>query len=131
MTILGELPSLAVALYMIDHPSFGRKKSIIIYFCSAGLFHFLFAYTQHIVFSAIARFFMKCAIQLLYLVATEIFDTKVRTKGFGICTGMGRIGSMMMPFVLIPLDMWHQWAVYVLFGVLSLLAGLITGCMID
>jgi hypothetical protein len=113
---------------MIDHPSFGRKKSIVIYFFGAGLFHFLFAFTHLIIMSALARFLMKCAIQSLYPMATETFDTKVRTKGFGICGGMGRIGSIVMPFVLIPLDLW---TVYILFGVLSLLASLITSCMIE
>jgi nitrate/nitrite transporter NarK len=74
---------------------------------------------------------MKCAIQLIYPLAAEIFDTKVRTTGFGISSGMGRIGSIIMPFILIPLDMWNQWAVYVLFGILSFLASIITLCLID
>jgi len=74
---------------------------------------------------------MKCAIQLMYPVTTETFDTRVRTKGFGICSGVGRIGSIIMPFILIPLDNWNQWAVYVLFGILSFLASIITLCLID
>lgn len=67
----------------------------------------------------------------MYPVATESFGTKVRTKGLGICSGMGRIGSIIMPFILIPLDLWNQWAVYMLFGILSFLASIITLFLID
>ena len=111
---------------MIDHPSFGRKNSLIIYFTSAALFHLLFASTSVIAIGSIARFFMKDVFSVIYPLTTESFKTKIRTKGFGMCSGMGRVGAILMPFVVIPLDEWSYPSVYVCFSVLSLVASWMT-----
>jgi len=107
---------------MIDDPRFGRKNSLIIFFFGSGIFHTLFAFTRLTALGSIARFFMKDVFQILYPLTTETFETKIRTKGFGFCSGFGRMGSIVMPFILIPLDQWSQASVYILFGVLFFLA---------
>jgi hypothetical protein len=71
---------------------------------------------------SLARFFMKDVFQILYPLTTESFDTRTRTKGFGACSGGGRIGAIVMPFVVMPLDGWHRGSVYVLFAGLSVVA---------
>jgi hypothetical protein len=113
---------LLLTLLVIDHPSFGRKRSLTFFFAAAGVFHLLFASTKLTAIGSIARFFMKDVFQVLYPLTTECFGTKIRTKGFGFCSGSGRIGAILMPFVLIPLDVWKQGSVYVLFCILSLIA---------
>jgi hypothetical protein len=80
---------------------------------------------------SIARFFMKDVFQILYPLTTESFDTKLRAKGFGFCSGGGRIGSILMPFVTIPMDQWKRGSVYILFGVLSVIASFISFRMIE
>jgi MFS transporter, putative metabolite:H+ symporter len=121
-TVFGELPSLFLTLYLIDHPYFGRKNSLILFFTGAAVFHLLFALTFSTTVGSIARFFMKDVFQVLYPLTTESFDTKIRTKGFGMCSGIGRLGSIVMPFMLIPLDEWSHASVYISFFGLSLLA---------
>lgn len=71
---------------------------------------------------SLARFFMKDVFQILYPLTTESFSTGFRTKGFGFCSGSGRLGAILMPFVLIPLDSWSRGSVYVLFSLLCLSA---------
>lgn len=79
---------------------------------------------------SIARFFMKDVFQVLYPLTTESFKTKFRAKGFGFCSGSGRIGSIIMPFILIPLDTWNRGSVYFLFMILCLIASIICWKMV-
>jgi len=65
---------------------------------------------------------MKDVFSILYPLTTESFDTKIKTKGFGLCSGIGRVGSILMPFIAIPLDNWNPSSVYISFSVLSLVA---------
>ena len=121
-TVAGELPSLMVSFYLIEHPSFGRKRSLILFFLGAAISHLLFAASTLVFLGSLARFFMKDVFQILYPLTTESFDTRTRTKGFGVCSGGGRIGAIVMPFVIMPMDRWLRGSVYVLFSVLSLAA---------
>jgi hypothetical protein len=72
---------------------------------------------------SIARFFMKDVYQIIDPLITESYETGTRIKGYGFCAAMGRIGAVLMPYVVIPLDLWNQQSVYYLFGVLMLIAG--------
>jgi hypothetical protein len=101
------------------------------FFLGASVSHFLFAGTYAVLIGSLARFFMKDVFQILYPLTTETFDTKIRTKGFGFCSGSGRIGSILMPFVLIPMDAWNRGSVYVLFGLLCLIAYAVSFKMIE
>lgn len=69
-TVLGEIPSLLISFYMIDHPDFGRKKSLVYFFIGASVFQFIFAGTLITLFGSIARFFMKDVFQILYPLTT-------------------------------------------------------------
>ena len=130
-TVLGEAPSLLVSLCLIDHPSFGRRNSLIYFFIGASIFHFGFALTQGVITAFLARFFMKMVFQIIYPLTTESFQTKMRTKGFGFCSGVGRMGAILMPFILIPLDKWNRASVYLLFCILSILAAWISYKLIE
>lgn len=74
---------------------------------------------------------MKDVFQILYPLITESFDTKMRTKGFGFCSGSGRIGSIIMPFVVIPMDEWMRGSVYIFFGILSIMAAVVAFTMVE
>jgi MFS transporter, putative metabolite:H+ symporter len=124
------MPSLFLTMFMIDHPLFGRKNSLVIFFLAAGIFHLIFGLTAVTIIGSVARFFMKDVFQVIYPLTTESFETRIRTKGFGFCSGFGRVGAILMPFILIPLDEWKQSSVYVIFAVISGIAGLIAWKMI-
>jgi putative MFS transporter len=104
LTVFGEIPSLILTMFMIDHPFFGRKNSLVALFMAAAIFHIVFGLTALTIAGAMARFFMKGAFQVIYPLTTESYETRIRTKGFGFCSGFGSIGSVLMPFILIPLD---------------------------
>ncbi len=60
-------------MYLIDHPNFGRKNSLLLFFLGASVCHFIFAGTYITVVGAFARFFMKDVFQILYPLVTESF----------------------------------------------------------
>lgn len=129
--VLGEMPSLLLTFMTIDHPLFGRKNSLAFFFLGAGMFYLLFGLTALTSLGSIARFFMKDVFQVVYPLTTEAFETKVRVKGYGFCSGLGRIGGIIMPLVLIPLDEWSHEGVYVCFFALSVISSLIVGWLIE
>ena len=69
-TVFGELPSLLLTLFMIDHPKYGRKNSLAIFFAGATIFHLMFAFTSFTTMGSIARFFMKDVFSILYPLTT-------------------------------------------------------------
>ena len=88
----------------------------------AGVCHLCFGGWQWVLMGSLARFFMKDVFQILYPLTTESFDTRTRAKGFGMCSGGGRLGAIVMPFVVMPLDKWKRGSVYMLFAGLSMVA---------
>lgn len=104
LTVSGEIPSFIISLLMIDQPLFGRKNSILIFFLSGSFFHLLFGISSLQVMSSIARFFMKDVFQIIDPLTTESYDTSIRSKGYGFCAGLSRIGAVIMPYIVFPLN---------------------------
>jgi hypothetical protein len=125
LTVLGELPSFLVPVLLIDRPEFGRKHSIMLFYFLGGLFYLLFAVSRQTLMGTAALFFIKDVIQVLHPLTTESYETKMRLKGYSFCVAMGKLGPVIMPYIVIPLDEWNQASVYVLFSVLMLIAGVI------
>ena len=46
------------------------------------------------------QFFSQGIVVILYTLATELFPTRIRSLGMGLMTAIGRIGSILGPFVL-------------------------------
>ncbi len=111
------MPTFLLSLFIIDNPYFGRKNSLTAFF-AAAISSMLFALFKLTFMASASLFFMKNIFQIIYPLTTESFQTKIRTKGFGFCCGIGRLGSILMSFVLIPLDAWNQSSVYVCFFIL-------------
>lgn len=55
------------------------------------------------IFCFFARFFMKECYAMLYPYTTELYPTLLRTIGFGWASGVGRLGSFTMPYIIFPL----------------------------
>jgi hypothetical protein len=108
---------------LIDRPNFGRKNSLTYFFIGAAVCHLSYSFSSFTFFASLSRFFMKDVYQILYPLSTESFETKIRTKGFGFCSGFGRLATVVMPFILFPLDDWSPKSVYITFAILCFLAG--------
>lgn len=104
ITILGEMPSCFVSMYIVDHPLLGRKNSLTICFFISMVFHLVcFLYgngSMLALMTSFARFFMKLCYAMLYPFTTELYPTAVRTVGFGMSSGVGRMGATLVPYLL-------------------------------
>jgi len=105
-TILGEVPSVVVGIYIIEKESFGRKGTT---FYSALITVFLFIIASFSSLSllipllTIGRMFLKLSFSIMYPMTTEFYPTTIRTVGLGLTSGIGRLGSSIMPVILIEL----------------------------
>lgn len=68
---------------------------------------------------------MKLCFQMLYPLTTESFGTLVRTTGFGFCSALGRLGSVIMPYMIFPI-LHHMGSdsVFSVFAVVSFLGAI-------
>jgi hypothetical protein len=74
---------------------------------------------------------MKNVYQVLYPLTTESFYTNFRAKGFGFCSGVGRIGSILMGVVLVPLDEWSRTGAYICLWLTCWAAGFIAWSQLE
>ena len=63
---------------------------------------------------------------MVYQYATEIFPTVVRNAGLGSCSFFSRIGSIIAPFIGREVALLSPIAPLLIFGITSVLAGLLT-----
>jgi hypothetical protein len=62
---------------------------------------------------------------MLYPLFAESFDTEVRVKAFAICFALGNVATVLMPFLLMPLDDLNHKNVPLLFSGLMFFAALV------
>lgn len=62
---------------------------------------------------------MKESWAMLYPYSTEIFQTSIRTLGFGSSAAFGRLGAALSPYVLIPLFEMEVGYPFISFGISS------------
>lgn len=126
-TILGEVPVIVLTYYMIDHVSFGRRKSVLYFSLASAVAHFLpvllsDGYLTSYLF--LARFSMKGTFACVYPLASEVYPTSFRTVGYGMANAFGRIGACLMPFFVFPLLTVNGKADFILFGTNALICAL-------
>uniref|UniRef100_A0A1A9X1T3 Major facilitator superfamily (MFS) profile domain-containing protein n=1 Tax=Glossina brevipalpis TaxID=37001 RepID=A0A1A9X1T3_9MUSC len=96
-------PGCIISIFIVKY--LGRRNSIIITnFVSALSFLLLPCMTDItptvvVVFAVVGLVGVTVTFPSLYIYASEIFPTVVRTTGMGICSCFGRIGSMIAPFI--------------------------------
>jgi putative MFS transporter len=85
-----------------------RKWAVLLLAALSSTFFFVFGFSfefkwpiEVIVGSNVVyQFFSQGIVVILYTLATELFPTRIRGLGMGLVTAIGRIGSIIGPFVL-------------------------------
>jgi len=85
-----------------------RKWAMLLLAALSSMFFFVFGFSfefkwpiEVIVGSNVVyQFFSQGIVVILYTLATELFPTRIRGLGMGLVTAIGRIGSIIGPFVL-------------------------------
>ncbi|XP_052840242.1 organic cation transporter protein [Drosophila gunungcola] len=71
--------------------------------------------------ATIALFGASVTFPNIYLYSGELFPTVVRSNGVGLCSMIGRVGSIVAPLIC-DLDSYGLWIAPLIFGVFSILA---------
>ena len=106
---------------MIERDKFGRRNSLALFFMLAALLNFGLIYYENIVLVALSRLTMKATFQILYPYTTESFSTRLRSNGLAFCSGIGRLGSILMPMLVFSLYQKDSYLVFVAFMAASMI----------
>ncbi|XP_038044550.1 organic cation transporter protein-like [Patiria miniata] len=77
-----------------------------------------------LVFAMLGKLFSTAAFDIIFLMSAEVFPTVLRSAAFGASAMVGKVGGMVAPFI-VYLNVIHNSIPMIVFGVLSLLAGLL------
>ncbi|XP_042240526.1 organic cation transporter protein-like isoform X2 [Homarus americanus] len=125
---LVELPGYTLA--WIGMSCWGRRGSLALSMILAGIScagaGFASEYSQSYVLipALLGKCFITCAFGIIYVFASEIFPTSVRSTIIGLCSTSARFGAMLAPFSN-DLSLIYGPLPMIVFGVLSLVAGLL------
>ncbi|KAG7173435.1 Organic cation transporter protein-like 19 [Homarus americanus] len=81
--------------------------------------------TVTLVLALVGKLFITGAYNLLYLTASELLPTCVRSRGLNLSSMMARVGSIMSPFIIGLLALTYRWLPSLMFGTFAALASLI------
>lgn len=128
-----ELPAYIAAIYILER--FGRKRPLCIYFLIGGAICIIAGIIQlcdsslskwATALALCGKFAMAGAFSGLFLHASELFPTAIRNVGIGACAFWLRFGGVLAPQVLLLGEYTFQQLPVIIFGVLSISAGVLT-----
>lgn len=122
-----ELPTILVGILIIEVKIFGRKNTLILCFALAFvcfLLSMILPAGSMIYFVSAARFFISLAFGVIYPFSAEVYSTKYRTVGIGMASAVGRLGTVLMPWITIHLRELATRAPFGFFALLSLLSAI-------
>ncbi|XP_042204348.1 organic cation transporter protein-like [Homarus americanus] len=128
MTIAGimELPGTTLLIPLIS--TYGRKKVTTISFalCAISLMTEPLPSKDYkwlsVTLVMVGKMTSSCAFSAVFLYASELFPTEIRTQGMSSAMMSSRAGAIIAPFLMSALNSTFPWAITVVFGALSLVA---------
>ncbi|MFC8687402.1 MFS transporter [Brevibacillus porteri] len=126
---LAQLPGYFVAAYLVE--KWGRKWTLATFLFMTGVMAFAFGQstgtTELLVTGAFLSFFNLGAWGALYAYTPENYPTPLRATGSGMASGVGRIGSIIAPY-LVGYYSSHHYSYTFIFSVFT--AVLIVGTIV-
>ena len=119
------LPFMLPVIIMVEHKSFGRKKTLSIVFFMMGIggfFTFFRFFPGPIFWIFIFKLSVQCSFMLIYLFTTELYPTSMRTHALGDSSAISRIGVMVIIWIVVFLSDFGTFSPFLLFGCLGFLA---------
>ena len=118
--ILGEVPAITIAYFIIERNLFGRRKTMIIGFIISTIACFLaYCFFGFIFWVTIARGVFEAVFLVIFPYTLELYPTLVRVTGLGMSSSFGRIGGVAMPWVSLFLFQISPKLPYLGFAVLA------------
>lgn len=125
-----EIPGYYLGYIIIE--KFGRVAGFIMSMILCGITCILCGYAD-VVWMQIALFLIgklaiTCSFSIIYVHATEMMPTIIRSSCIGFFATMSRIGALFSPFAIF-LDKYYKPLPYIIFGVLAIFGGIIYGLL--
>ncbi|XP_066955531.1 organic cation transporter protein-like [Macrobrachium rosenbergii] len=123
-----EIPSNTVTIPIVSY--FGRKIPLIVSYFITGVSMLIQAVISEeqmwlvITLVMIGKLAISIVFQILFLYASELIPTEVRTRGMGTAMMSSRAGAMVSPFLMGFIGAVYPWTTPVVFGLASIVAGL-------
>ena len=133
---LAGVPGFLTSAWLVE--SWGRKPTCILMLLGSATMAYLYGttaahvgdQTQLIAFGAAMQFFMFGMWSVLYAYTPELYPTRCRATGGGFASSIGRIGSLIGPFVVgLILPMTGQIGVFALGALCFVLAALVVAML--
>jgi len=125
LSILGEIPGYFIAVWLIEHQTFGRKLTLAVSFAISGFFCLLPSFVSSYYFIAcmfMVKLWISVSFSVIYPFTSEVYHTKYRTTGMGMASAASRVGGMIMPWVALYSLELSPMAPYAFYGVACLVA---------
>jgi hypothetical protein len=122
------LPAIIIASIIVNIPYLGRKNSWAISFLCGGIGSILifFNITNFVLLITVAKLSLDFAFTLSYEYTGEVYPTKHRAKGLGMASAFSRIGGISMPWIGVYISNIGLYLPYLIFGISSFIAGILT-----
>ncbi|KAL3276989.1 hypothetical protein HHI36_012349 [Cryptolaemus montrouzieri] len=123
---LTEIPAYWVTTYIVE--KIGRKYSMSGSFAITSISCFGFVFLKegsevlHLIIYCMGKFGATSAFILIYVIASEVFPTSLRHTTMGVCSMIGRIGSVASPQIPLLGHLWKPLPL-IMFGALAAVAG--------
>ena len=96
---------------------------VLLLMIPASLGNYSFWYLM--VFGVIGKFLLGIGFNTVGLLRSEIFPTGIRQLAAGSCSGVGRVGSILAPFVKELIEITAFWVPIAIFGAMGCMVGLL------
>ncbi|KAM3933953.1 solute carrier family 22 member 15 isoform 1-T2 [Leptodactylus fuscus] len=141
---LAEVPAYPICMYLINHKSCGRRRSLSGFLSLSGAACLIImavaekrvtgvhrtspgwrSWLNSQTFSLLGKLCISAAFNIVYIHTSELYPTTVRSRGMGACSMVSRFGGILAPFI--PGMRSVHWSLpYVVFGGSGLSAGLLS-----
>ncbi|KAI6176333.1 MFS domain-containing protein [Aphelenchoides bicaudatus] len=122
-----EVPSYLISPYLLN--KMGRRLFVGSSHLLAAVAFLILIFVEHstvvLVLWLIAKFGISCSFTSLFIYASELFPTTVRSGCIGICEILARIGGSISPLVH-SIGQTYTWLPGIFFTVVAAIAGFVT-----